>query len=498
MKQDKFTNRSIGNHFALFLATVLFISCSDFDRDFEDERYLSTSHAEANSATGSTVGLQALDGAILSYFRDGENGAGSTDEFGLKAVQLGMDLRSNDMDMSRNTWFGAYNNYDNVVLTSNDNDYLWEFFYRIISNANSIINTIPDDAPEETLVFKYKSHAYRGIAYFYLIRIYQHTRADDATKAIPIDFGDFVGEPKSTVGEVKAQILDDLTIAFNGLENYGRASVEEVDRNVAAAFLAKYHLTYENWSEAETYADIAMRVGSLSSDVLHGFDELSLSETLWGAQVTEATSEVYASFFSHTSQINDGYSGWNHFKTVNSNLYDMIPATDKRLAWFSDQEYGPGEILVPGTWGHYNITPKYTSLKFIAQPGPGVFIGDYIYLRNAEFYLTKAEALARQNKDSEAQQVLYDLNSVRDESYTLSTNTGQDLIDEILMYRRIELWGDGVASFDMARLGVGLNRQDGRENLVMPGADLVIPPLDDRMIYQIPIREVDANPNLNN
>jgi hypothetical protein len=226
---------------------------------------------------------------------------------------------------------------------------------------------------------------------------------------------------------------------------------------------------------------------------MHGFDELSLSEVIWGSEVTETTSEIYASFFSHMSQINDGYSGWNHFKTVNSNLYDMIPSTDKRLAWFADKEYAPGTVIVPDTWGHYNITPKYTSLKFIAQPGPGVFIGDYIYLRNTEFYLTKAEALARQKKYTDAQQVLYDLNSIRDPSYVKSVKTDQDLIDEILLYRRIELWGDGVASFDMARNGIGLNRKDGRLNLVIPGGDLVIPALDDKMIFSIPIRETDAN-----
>ena len=490
MKQIKLLNIQLDKYFVFLLTTtVLFFSCADFDRDFENERYLTVSHAEANAAAGGTIGLQALDGAILSYFRDGE---GSTDEFGLKAVDLGMDLRGNDMDMSRSTWFGAYNNYQNIILTSNDNDFMWEFFYKIINNANGIINTVPDDSPQAALNFKYKSHAYRAIAYFYLIRIYQHTRADDSTKAIPIDFGDFVGENRSTVGEVKQLILDDLTLAYNGLSAYNRASKQEVDANVVAAYLARFHLTYENWTEAEKYADIAMNVGSISSDVNHGFDELSLSEVIWGSEVTAATSEVYASFFSHMSQINDGYSGWNHFKTGNSNLYDMLPATDSRRSWFADQDYGPWVVFF-NTWGHYNITPKYTSLKFIAHPGPGVFIGDYIYLRNTEFYLTKAEALAKQGKDSDAQQVLFDLNSVRDASYTLSTNTGQALIDEILMYRRAELWGDGVASFDMARNGIGVDRQDGRLNPVMPGADLQIPALDDRLIYQIPLREVDAS-----
>lgn len=492
MKQNKFLNIHLSKFFVFIFSITLFVSCTDLDQDFADERYHTESHKSAISDAGGTQGLKALDGGILSYLRDGEV---ADDEFGLKAVDLGMDLRSNDMDMSRNTWFGDYNNYENISLTYNDNAFIWRFFYKVINNANLIINAVSDEAPEEQLVFKYKSYTYRAIAYFYLVRIYQHTRANDSEEAIPIDFGEFVGQPKSTVGEVKKLILDDLTLAYNGLETYTRSSKAEVDATVVAAYLARYHLTYENWSEAETFADIAMNVGSISSDVLHGFDELSLSEAIWGSVVVTATSEIYGSFFSHASQINDGYSGWNHFKTGNSNLYDMIPATDKRLAWFADKDYGPGVVLVPGTWKHYNITPKYTSLKFIAQPGPGQFIGDYIYLRNTEFYLTKAEALARQDKDGEAQQVLFDLNTVRDPSYVMSTKTGQDLIDEILIYRRIELWGDGVASFDMARNGVGLNRKDGRLNLVMPGADLVIPALDDKMIYQIPQQEVDANPN---
>lgn len=493
MKRNKFLTTQLIQYTVLVFVMTFCNSCADFEQDFAEERFLTASHASAISSSGGTQGLKALDAAILSYLRDGES---SADEFGLKAVDLGMDLRSNDMDMNRSTWFGAYNNYNNVILTSNDNEFLWEFFYKVINNANGIINTIPEGTEDkELLTFKYKSYTYRAIAYFYLLRIYQHTRADDSTEAIPIDFGDFVGQKKSTVGEVKKLILEDLTSAYKGLEGYSRNSKEEIDANVVAAYLARYYLTYENWAEAEKYADIAMRVGSVSEDVMHGFDEISLSEVIWGSIVTNATSEVYASFFSHISQINDGYSGWNHFKTVNSNLYNKIPSTDKRKKWFADKKYGPGTILVPGTWGHYNITPKYTSLKFIAQPGPGQFIGDYIYLRNTEFYLTKAEALARQGKDSEAQQVLFELNSIRDPEYSKSTKIGQDLINEILLYRRIELWGDGVASFDMARNNIGLNRKDGRENLVMPGADLVLPPLNSKLIYEIPQKEVDANPN---
>ena len=490
MKNINNKKMRIDRFLSFLLAFLLISSCSQIDdRDFADERFYTSSHASAVSSLGGSTGLVALDASILSYLMRGES---STDEFGLKAVDIAFDLRGNDLDMSGTTWFGAYHRYDNVVPNSSDTEFLWEYFYRVINQANGIINTIPDDSPEEILVFKYKSYTYRAIAYFYLIRIFQHTKAADSTEAIPIDFGDFVGEANSTVGQVKQLILDDFTLAYNGLQGFSRSSKEEIDTTVIAAWLARYHLTYENWSEAEKFASEAAAFGSLTNDVSHGFDEISLPEAIWGTVITAQTTTFYRSFFSHMSQISDGYSGWNHFKTINSNLYDLIPDTDTRKNWFADQEYSPGAVIVPGSWGHYNRTPKYTMLKFWDGPTYGNFIGDYIYLRNAEFYLTKAEALARLNRDSEAQQTLYLLNITRDPSYVKSTSTGQTLIDEILLYRRIEMFGEGLAAFDMARLGVGVNRQDGRLNLIQAGADKVIPPLDEKMIFPIPTLEIDA------
>ena len=69
MKQIKFLKMQLDKYFVLLLALIFFISCADFDRDFEQERFLSVSHAEANASAGGTIGLEALDGAILSYLR---------------------------------------------------------------------------------------------------------------------------------------------------------------------------------------------------------------------------------------------------------------------------------------------------------------------------------------------------------------------------------------------------------------------------------------------
>ena len=111
MINNKYIKMRFNKIYIIVLTSLFIISCADFDRDFADEEYFTASHAAAVAGSGSTQGLKSLDGAILAYFRDGGS---STDEFGLKAIDMGMDLKGNDMDMSSATpWFPFYQNYDN-------------------------------------------------------------------------------------------------------------------------------------------------------------------------------------------------------------------------------------------------------------------------------------------------------------------------------------------------------------------------------------------------
>lgn len=85
--------------------------------------------------------------------------------------------------------------------------------------------------------------------------------------------------------------------------------------------------------------------------------------------------------------------------------------------------------------------------------------GDIPLMRTAELILIEAEALARMgNRDADAAQTLYILAKNRDPQYTLSTNTGAALIDEIMFQRRTELWGEGFRFFDLKRTDSPLDR----------------------------------------
>ena len=135
------------------------------------------------------------------------------------------------------------------------------------------------------------------------------------------------------------------------------------------------------------------------------------------------------------------------------------------------------------------------SRKFKTRNTPT--IGDVPYIRLAEMHLTLAEAYARTpGKETDAQNALRVLAVNRDPNYVLSTNTGQALIDEIMVQRRVELWGEGFRFYDLKRLNLPLDRT------VVPnfvsasvGSVMQIPAGDDRWVFSIPIDEIQANPN---
>ena len=84
------------------------------------------------------------------------------------------------------------------------------------------------------------------------------------------------------------------------------------------------------------------------------------------------------------------------------------------------------------------------------------------FLRAGELILTEAEAAAEQNKDDVAQNCLNELNSNRMSNYTCSPHR-RCAQEEIRLYRRMELWGEGDSWFSFKRWNVTAKRNLERE-----------------------------------
>ena len=118
---------------------------------------------------------------------------------------------------------------------------------------------------------------------------------------------------------------------------------------------------------------------------------------------------------------------------------------------------------------------------------------DVPYMRAAEMYLIEAEALSYTNETA-AKQVLLTLAQNRDPNYTLSTNIGAALKNEIYIQRRIELWGEGFRFYDLKRLNQPLDRTGANHDPALVGQLFEVPAGDNRWQWQIPQDEINSNP----
>jgi hypothetical protein len=239
-----------------------------------------------------------------------------------------------------------------------------------------------------------------------------------------------------------------------------------------------------DWAKAAEMANAA-RAGYVpmsAQEWLGGFSSLSQSECMWGADIDGESSTIFASFFSHFDNTNGGYAGaLAVYKGISAELYDQISETDIRRQAFVDP---------------VNLNPDYPQFEAgyenIKFRDATFFEGDYIYMRASEMYLIEAEALARAGQDANAQQVLFDLISVRDDAYEMSSNTGDDLVEEVYLHRRIELWGEGFSWFDLKRMKKPMVRDYPGSNHAA-FALFNIEAEGNMFNFQIPEDEINAN-----
>lgn len=465
----------------LLVLLVIATSCSedyldkDSRGDFSGQQLQDLANSSPEAALTISSGLEGGNYFFLNDFNTAGNG-NIHDDFGHMAVNLGTDLMSNDMMMTQSHWFVNYYNYTGRTEPSIRTDMVWKFYYKVIRNMNDGLVLVPESVVDEELIhMRGRLLAMRAFGYFHLVRLYA-----DGDTGVPMYTETEIDLSRVSVETIKELIISDLEEAYDLLDGFSRGDKTIIDKNVVAGFLARYHLEFGNNALAATYAAEARSGYSpmSSAQLSDGFNKISNSEWMWGADLNTTTSTYYASFFSHAGNLNAGYAGLlNVYKSVDSRIYNSIASTDVRLDWFD----GPGNGL-----------PQYANVKFIDDTD---FEGDYVFMRAAEMYLIEAEAKALSGNDTGARQSLFDLISTRDSSYTLSSNSGQALIDEIRMHRRIELWGEGHAFYDMKRQNRALERDYVGTNHNSLGF-FNYPAGSSKFNFQIPKTEVDANPEL--
>ena len=426
---------------------------------------------------------------------------------GVGGILLGIDHMGEDLLQANATWFTSTGE-GNWVAPRTDNSagtlYYYRTFYRIIGNANYIIDNIAaaSGADAEKARVKAEALTLRAYAYSYLVQFYGK-RYDAAAKpntqlAVPLLLSSTDSRmPRVSVEEIYAAIVKDLeeAIALNSITKFSKS---HADVWVSIGLRARVALTMQDFPNAIKYSKMLIDGGKYplmdATAYQSGFNNApGMSEVMWAMMPILDQGDTFGSYFAQIAyNANTSYQRGTP-KSINSALYALISPTDVRKKMW---EPAPTTANFPLPLSTFTRKP-YMSRKFSVKEVGGPSLGDVTLMRSTEMYLILAEAYAKSMQDGLAQAALFALEAKRDPSAVLSTLTGQALLDRIYVNRRVDLWGEGFRYLDLKRLNLPLDRTVVPNYTATSVANLMqIPAGDVKWEFFIPRSEIDANPNI--
>ena len=475
---------------ALALAVLVSFGCAkDYLDTFPTSSTSPATLFESTDAAAVAVnGLGKIMRRQYGAYGQGYNGEGTV------RLYFGDYLGENLMKGNSTSFLNSANGNLYVSYTASLGGYAWYYYYMLIGNANTLLKNIDEAAGSDAdrAYVKAQTLAYRAYAYFNLAQIFGRRWSDGQDK--PSCLLRLTGEEpdnldRATQGEVYAQVYADLDEAISLFNQSGKAnsrsSAHIMDLDVVYAIYARVALTREDWNNALKYAQLARKKYPLHSvaDEKAGFCNPT-SEWIWYLFGAEDETLYYYDYFSYASYNASSSTTRNYPLLISRKLFEQIPSTDIRRAWWLDpagyegtfntntmkaskqtsanrlwvygQNYAAADGRVGVTSQHCIFAYQNFKIHNFGQPG----IGHMCLFRSSEMVLIEAEAQYQLKNEDAARALLVELNatSKRDPAYTC-TATGTALMDQIKLYRGIELWGEGFNWFDLKRWGDTIDRK---------------------------------------
>ncbi len=452
--------------FSLFLVT----SCS---KEFLETE--STSNVDQSVMFKDTkTALMAINGIHRLMYDKGN----FAPKMGYQYYMLYMDFLGEDLVYTKsNAQFRTETDWTRHRQPTNQYPrHIYEYIYQIIANANMVIHNIDgaEGPQEERDYIKGQALFYRAFSHYSAVQLYGQrydASGNNSQPGIVLRLENST-DPKarSTVEETYTAINEDMDEAIRLLTgvSFGPSTKMHITAHVARAIKARILLTQGKWLEAAAMAKLVADQSGAQMDN-SGYDykkgrmaDASNREWIWAkiAQPALETATLF-NFYSYISNTNISYNR-NTPRAINNLLYEKISPTDiRKQLWAENVVNNPTLVYPPG-----GNTYKWMSQKFIvdhpdnssASYSGAIVTADLAFVRLPEMYLIMAEGYARGGQADQARQALYVVANDRDPMYTLSTNSGEALIEEIMVQRRVELWGEGFRFLDLKRLNLPLDR----------------------------------------
>jgi starch-binding outer membrane protein, SusD/RagB family len=404
--------------------------------------------------------------------------------------QIFNDIRGGDFMNDRTNVVTGYDIWSYTPSNSSTNSVQnhWSRAYYTINLANVFIDgmaaggsTVVGDAISKNYVAE--ARLVRAISYYSLLQFYARPYWDGSGSklGVPLRLTGNTGSAdyslaRATVAEVYTQILADLTYAEQNLpltNANATANTTRAHRNTAIALKTRVYLSMQQYANVITEANkivSATAPFTATTGVPHALQ----------ADVTNVFKTPYTTTESILSM------------PFSSN---EAPGTQNQLGYYycpSAFNGGNGEYSLLSTGIIANAgwlaTDRRKTMTLVSGgktyltkfPTGGQFTDWAPVIRYAEVLLNLAEARVRSTNTVDPQAVAI-LNAIRGRSdaTTVFTVAGfanaAALIDAIMIERRIELLGEGVAGADLTRLGLPLPAKPGVNSIPPTGQQYIWP-----------------------
>ena len=455
-----------------------------------------TSVATDEQLTSSSKATEALLWAMPAFLNKydvlGQGGSAGYD-WGYGSIMHIRDIMTEDMPVVSSNydhysaWEGNYYIGPRYMSTQ----YIWNYFWKYVQTSNNIIMALnPETADATQLGYLGVGYAFRAHSYLDMAQMFEFLENDgtDAVNAsgnnvlnltVPIVKEDVTEEsarnnPRATRQEMFDFILSDLDNAEQYIVNLDRTVKTLPDLSVVYGLKARLYMWVADYPKAQEYARKAIDVSGATPmtkdqwlSTTNGFNDISVSSWLWGSQMQSEDDVVKSGILNWTSWSSNeavfGYAAAGPVNMINVALYNKIADTDfRKLAWKAPAGSAlEGQNTYCGSMGA--SLPDYASLKFRPAQGNGDVsttgaASAYPLMRVEEMYLIEAEAAAHQNATQGRDLLNSFMQTYRDAKYNCTASSTDAVVNEVVLQKRIELWGEGLTFFDVKRLNMSVTR----------------------------------------
>lgn len=387
----------------------------------------------------------------------------------------------------------------------------WTYYSKWIKNCNIVVGLAGDNPDPSRRIGAGIAHAMRAMFYMDVARMYaaEPYSLNKKAETLPLvtektTQAETYNNPRKSNEDMWAFIISDLDKAEELLKGYVRKDILKPDVSVVYGLKARAYLETQDWANAEKYAKLAQENYTLMNEADYTSKDLGFNTPngawMFGVKYKEEDPNIrlndadssWGSVMINESLSGCGYaSNYGGLMNIDRHLFETIPTTDWRRKVFIDFALDTlkegKQIEALRTYAFQEDVAYAKQLKTSANAAQlnvgGIQVkfrtiggvegranqhkGFAVWvplMRVEEMKLIEIEAAGMQDQ-GRGITLLTEFAKTRDPNFVYGKhneaygNTSTSAFqNEVWWQRRVELWGEGFATFDVKRLNKGIIR----------------------------------------